>query len=640
MKKRINKFGLFIFLGVCSAMIILTSLQILLFSGAKDLAVRTSLANIILAAGGMAVLLRLGNRIIIKLNTLEEIIQPIIEKNYTATTAGTNKGQDAEICEGLRKTAGDLGKFAEAFKVHAGGGAEIEKLFEPETDTAADNYKTLEKLSGHLDEIKDAAEQAVSALDKAGSYFSSYDELSREQNCSMEEAESRIMTALEQGKSVAGIIEESGKTAEDLSKKIIDGEELSRNAHDIINSTSKELEKITGIADIINEISEQTNILSMNAAIESAHAGAAGAGFAVVAEEIRKLAESTKENAGDIQTVLRAITRQIAEALKASELSSRTFGLISTEMTTFTGTLETAAGDALKSSSAGEEIKAVLAESSGGNGKIRDRSVDIAAFSHSLRTLLEQIQNSSLIAKDEAQKTGSEILLSRTHYEKTMDKVHDYLKETEELEGMFFSNTAPPGLVPKTLAEFSPAAEPKPIVTKAIEPKPNEPKPFISKPAEPKAIEPKPFVSKLAEPMAIQPKAIEPKPFVSKPAEPKAIEPKTPEPKAADHQKTDDGAFTLRFVRNEMKYLPSKASTSLSSSGMDLKKEEKIPTPPGVSQPKETTTTYGSLDANVNVLSFREIDEPDKNKMPEKPPDVDNSWRKDVAVKSPPRTVL
>jgi len=567
MKKRINKFGLFIFLGVCSAMIILTSLQILLFSGAKDLAVRTSLANIILAAGGMAVLLRLGNRIIIKLNTLEEIIQPIIEKNYTATTAGTNKGQDAEICEGLRKTAGDLGKFAEAFKVHAGGGAEIEKLFEPETDTAADNYKTLEKLSGHLDEIKDAAEQAVSALDKAGSYFSSYDELSREQNCSMEEAESRIMTALEQGKSVAGIIEESGKTAEDLSKKIIDGEELSRNAHDIINSTSKELEKITGIADIINEISEQTNILSMNAAIESAHAGAAGAGFAVVAEEIRKLAELTKENAADIQAVLRTLTRQITEALKASELSSRSFGLITSEMAAFTNTLGKVAGEALKSNIAAGEIKTVFAGSSGGNEKFRDRSVDIAAFSHSLRTLLEHIQSASLAAKEGAHKTGSEMFQSRANHKKAMDKVHDYLKETEELEGMFFSTADPPGIAPKIQIAAAPFIEPKPIETKPIEPR--------------------------------------------------AIEQKTPEQKAADHQKAGDDALTLRFVRNEKK-------DSLSES----------------SHAKDITTVHGSLSANVNVLSFKEINETgEAEKIKENQEEIDNSWRKDVAVKSPPRTV-
>ena len=548
-------------------MIVLTSLQILLSGGAKDLAVRTSVVNIILAAGGMISLLWLGNRIIKKLNTLEEMIRPIIEKNYTAMPAGTSEGMDGESYGDLKKAAKDLGKFAEAFRVHAGSSSEMEELLKPETNTAQVNKENLETLGRHLKEIEDAAGQAASALDSAGDYFSSFDELSREQTRNMEEVESRIMVTSELGKSIAIVIGESGKTAGDLKKKIIDGEEQSRNTHDIIKSTSKDLEKITGIAEIINEISEQTNILSMNAAIESAHAGAAGAGFAVVAEEIRKLAELTKENAADIQAVLRTLTRQITEALKASELSSRSFGLITSEMAAFTNTLGKVAGEALKSNIAAGEIKTVFAGSSGGNEKFRDRSVDIAAFSHSLRTLLEHIQSASLAAKEGAHKTGSEMFQSRANHKKAMDKVHDYLKETEELEGMFFSTADPPGIAPKIQIAAAPFIEPKPIETKPIEPR--------------------------------------------------AIEQKTPEQKAADHQKAGDDALTLRFVRNEKK-------DSLSES----------------SHAKDITTVHGSLSANVNVLSFKEINETgEAEKIKENQEEIDNSWRKDVAVKSPPRTV-
>lgn len=114
-----------------------------------------------------------------------------------------------------------------------------------------------------------------------------------------------------------GAVEKSMQGTDEISGAIMRSAET-------IAALGQRAEEIDKIVDVIDDIAEQTNLLALNAAIEAARAGEQGLGFAVVAEEVRKLAERSAKSTKEIATLIAGIQKESREAIKFMDKSTQT----------------------------------------------------------------------------------------------------------------------------------------------------------------------------------------------------------------------------------------------------------------------------------------------------------------------------
>ncbi len=291
------------------------------------------------------------------------------------------KEQEKYLDENVHKLLAEMIKLSD-------GDLTVELSASKKDDVIAKLFNGFNKVVLSLRQIIERISEAVSATASASTQISSSSEEmaagAQEQSTQAQEVaaavEQMTKTILETTKNAGNTADEAknaGQFAKDGGKVIsetIDGMNriavVVTKAAETVQELGKSSDQIGEIVQVIDDIADQTNLLALNAAIEAARAGEQGRGFAVVADEVRKLAERTTKATKEIADMIKRIQKDTSGAVESIQQ----------------GTAEAQKGKSL-AAKAGESLEQIIT----GSAAVVDSATQVAAASEEQSATAEQI---------------------------------------------------------------------------------------------------------------------------------------------------------------------------------------------------------------------------------------------------------
>jgi methyl-accepting chemotaxis protein len=254
-----------------------------------------------------------------------------------------------------------------------------------------------EELSASADQSADAANQVAASITGVAQgsekQFTAIDQTTKtitELSAAIQQIAANASTMESTAAMAAHSAAEGNSTVDSAVRQINTAEKTVFDSGRVVERLGERSKEIGNIVDTISEIAGQTNLLALNAAIEAARAGEAGHGFAVVAEEVRKLAEQSHESAQQIAGMISEIQAETANAV--------------TSMQQGTSDVKIGAEAVVK---AGQEFEQIASLISNVSSQVKEIAASIGQMASGSQKIVTAIRDVDVVSKSNASQTQS-----------------------------------------------------------------------------------------------------------------------------------------------------------------------------------------------------------------------------------------